>query len=88
MKKCILSFVLGLVTMSLVAAPVDLTAARISAQSFVNNYGGSAQIRMNASGESLRLLHSEMSKVNAQQSVYYIFTTSDCYIIVSGDVRG
>ena len=87
MKKCVLSFVLVLVTMSLVAAPVDLTAARIAAQSFVNNYGGSAQIRINASGESLRLLHSEMSKVNPQQPVYYIFTTRDSYVIVSGDDR-
>ena len=87
MKKTILPLVFGLVTISLFAGPVDLTEARIAALSFVEKCGSNAWIKMNASGESLRLLYSEISKVNAQQPVYYIFTTSDSYIVVSGDDR-
>lgn len=87
MKKVILFLVLGLVTMSLVAAPVDVITAQNAAQSFVNNNGSSVRFSMNPSGENLKLLHSEMGNVNAQQPVYYIFTTSDSYVIVSGDDR-
>ena len=73
--------------MALLAGPVDLTAARNAAQSFLNNSSSSARFRMNPSGADLTLLHSEMSTSNAQQPVYYIFTTSDSYVIVSGDDR-
>lgn len=86
MKKTILTLVFGLVSMALLAGPVDLTAARNAAQSFVNN-SSSAGFKMNPSGADLTLLHSEMSTINAQQPVYYIFTTSDSYVIVSGDDR-
>ena len=87
MKKTILTLVFGLVSMALLAGPVDLTAARNAAQSFLNNSSSSARFRMNPSGADLTLLHSEMSTINAQQPVYYIFTTSDSYVIVSGDDR-
>lgn len=87
MKKTILTLVFGLVSMTLLAGPVDLTAARNAAQSFLNNSSSSARFRMNPSGADLTLLHSEMSTSNAQQPVYYIFTTSDSYVIVSGDDR-
>lgn len=87
MKKTILTLVFGLVSMALLAGPVDLTAARNAAQSFLNNSSSSARFSMNPSGADLTLLHSEMSTSNAQQPVYYIFTTSDSYVIVSGDDR-
>ena len=59
MKKVILFLVLGLVAMSLVAAPVDVITAQNAAQSFVNNNGSSVRFSMNPSGENLKLLHDQ-----------------------------
>jgi len=68
------------------AAPVDMRTAQSKAQNFVQQklYGG----KLNApiSGE-MKLAHAEMNSKMLDRAVYYIFNSSNGYVIVSGDDR-
>ena len=78
---------MSLVTMQASAGPVDVSAARSTAQQFAINLGKGPQ-RAPATGASIvNLVHAEMNPVNPSCAYYYIFNTADSYIIISGDDR-
>ncbi len=68
------------------AAPVDARAAQAKAQSFVNQKMYSGRLRAPISGE-MKLVHAEMNSQKLDRAVYYIFNSSNGYVIVSGDDR-
>ena len=87
MRKILFFAVLLLAAMRATAAPVDLSTAQAEAQRFVQQqlYGG----KLNAPimGE-MKLAHVEMNSKMLDRAAYYIFNTSNGYVVVSGDDRG
>ena len=86
MRKFLFCAAVLLAAIQLSAVPVDMTTAQTKAQQFVQQrlYGG----RLNAplSGQ-LTLAHVEMNSKMLDRAVYYIFNTSNGFVIVSGDDR-
>ena len=86
MRKIFLCFFVLLAAIQLVAAPVDMITAQSRAQRFVNQqlYGG----RLNSPIKGqLTLAHAEMNSKMLDRAVYYIFNSSNGFVIVSGDDR-
>lgn len=85
MKK-ILFFVAWLLMASPMAwsANVDASAARASAERFLLNHSSS---RFMAAVPNVQLAHAEMNSKLATTPVYYVFNSSDGFVIVSGDDR-
>ncbi len=85
MKK-ILLFAASLLMVSPMAmgANVDATAARASAERFLLNQSSS---RFTATVPNLQLAHAEMNSKLATTPVYYVFNSSNGFVIVSGDDR-
>ena len=86
MRRFLLCVAVLFAAVGLMAAPVDVRTAQSKAQSFVNQklYGG--KLRAPISGQ-MRLAHAEMNSKMLDRAVYYIFNTSNGYVIVSGDDR-
>ena len=86
MKRILLCLSVLLATMQLMAAPVDMITAQKSAQRFVNQhlYGGS--LRAPIAGQ-MKLAHAETNSKMLDRAVYYIFNSSNGYVIVAGDDR-
>jgi len=89
MKQRLLIFLsLGLFTVQGWAAPIDESAARTIVQEFITSVNGRSLNSTPApSGNSLQLVHAEMSSVNLMQNAYYIYNTGGGFVIVSGDDR-
>ena len=85
MKKFLFMLTAAVAAMSLSAAPVDPTAAAKSAMRFLShdNHG---MINLPRT-DNLKLVKAEMSRVKSGEAVYYIFTSPNSYVIVSGDDR-
>ena len=85
MKKFLFLLTATVVAMSLSAAPVDQTAAGKTAMRFLShdNHG---MINLPRT-DNPKLAKAEMSRVKSGESVYYIFTTPNSYVVVSGDDR-
>ena len=81
MKK-ILLFAASLLMVSPMAmgANVDATAARASAERFLLNQSSS---RFTATVPNLQLAHAEMNSKLATTPVYYVFNSSNGFVIVS-----
>ena len=86
MRKIFLCLFVMLAAIQLVAAPVDMMTAQSRAQRFVNQklYGGCLNAPI--SGQ-LTLAHAEMNSKMLDRAVYYIFNSSNGFVIVSGDDR-
>lgn len=81
--------ILFLVTLVLLAvqgwaAPVDLSKAQAIAQSFASANGHFNALPL---GYGLKLAHAEPSGKLKEHPVFYVFNSSDSYIIVAGDDR-
>jgi len=87
-KNLIILTAVLLATMQLMADNIDLATARTTAQRFLTEKASSSgRFKAPSQGASLTLIHAEPSQVQAGQAVYYIFNSSDSYIIVPGDDR-
>ena len=78
--------IVAIAAMSMSAAPVDESTAAKSASSFLTNgrYAGKV---FSATPIRPRLLKAEDSHVRGAGPVYYIYNTSNSYVIVAGDNR-
>ena len=86
MKKIVMLAAASLLaTIQLFAAPVDAVTAQATAKRYLQ---ASAR-RGHAAPAALdvKLVLTEKNQVNTNQAAYYIFNTSDSYVIVSGDNR-
>lgn len=86
MKKIVMLAAASLLaTIQLFAAPVDAVTAQATAKRYLQT---SAR-RGHAAPAALdvKLVLTEKNQVNTNQAAYYIFNTSDSYVIVSGDDR-
>ena len=86
MKKLFFLMTVALAAMSMSAAPVDQTMAQRNAQAFLTQSVYAGRIMApGALNPSLKLV--EASRVKGADAVYYIFTTSNSYVVVAGDDR-
>ena len=84
MKKFLFAALLLMVSPMAMGANVDAAAARASAERFLLNQPSS---RFMATVPNLQLTHTEMNSKLAATPVYYIFNSSNGFVIVSGDDR-
>ncbi len=86
MRRILLCAAVLFAAIQLSASPVDVRTAQAEAQNFVQQklYGG--KLRAPISGE-MKLAHAEMNSKMLDRAVYYIFNSSNGYVIVSGDDR-
>ena len=84
-KLCLFAAVI-LVAIQALAAPVDVRTAQISAQRFMNEKMYSGKLNAPISG-TLKLAHAEMNSKMLDRALYYVFNTSNGFVIVSGDDR-
>ena len=85
MKKFLLLAALGVASLQLNAATVDLATAQQSAQRFLVSQ--TAKGRLMASAPTIKWTHEVKTSSNAAQAAYYIVNTDRGYVIVSGDDR-
>lgn len=86
MRRIFLLAALLFAAIQLSAAPVDVNTAIAKAQRFVNEKAYSGRLMAPLAG-NLQLAHVEMNSKMLDRAVYYIFNTSNGYVIVSGDDR-
>ena len=86
MRRILLCVAVLFAAIQLSAAPVDARTAQLKATNFVQQglYGG--RLMAPLAGE-MKLAHAEMNSKMLDRAVYYIFNTSNGYVIVSGDDR-
>ena len=75
-----------LVTMSMIAAPLDAPSAQAKAYQLLNSHGVA---KLNAGNSMLRLSHVESSAIDSRCADYYVFNSTDgkAFVIVAGDDR-
>lgn len=86
MKKMFLLLAAVITTMSVLAEQIDQSLARKIAGDFLVNSHLSSRMKA-PTGSELELKKTESSRVKNAGVAYYIFTTTDSYIIVAGDDR-
>ena len=86
MRKLCLFAAVVLMAIQALAAPVDVRTAQISAQRFMQQKMYSGKLNAPISG-TLKLAHAEMNSKMLDRAVYYVFNTSNGFVIVSGDDR-
>lgn len=86
MKKFLCLLTIALAAMSMSAAPVSQTMAQSKAQNFLSKsiFAGKF-MAPGALNPTLKV--AEASRVKGADAVYYIFTTSNSYVVVAGDDR-
>ena len=86
MKKLLLFLSVAIAALSLSAAPVDQATATQKAKSFLTNklYAGKM---MAPAALNPVLLKAEIGDIKLNQPVYYIFNTSETFLVVAGDDR-
>lgn len=87
MKKIVMLAAAALLaSIQLIASPVDVNTAQATAKQYLQK---AARHGLHAApvATDVRLVLTEMSQVSTNQAAYYIFNTSDSYVIVSGDDR-
>ena len=85
MKKMLTLATLLMVALHVMAAPVEITAARNKACDFLLNRA--AKGRLNSSTPTIKWVHQEKNSSNANQVAYYIVNTDQGFVIVAGDDR-
>ena len=85
MKKLLFIVTLLVAAMQVSSANVDLSKARVAAQRFILGQSGTRFNGVQAT--DIKLLHAEASSILVDQPVYYIFNTSETYLVVAGDDR-
>lgn len=86
MRRILLFATVWLAALAVVAAPVDVRTAQAKAQSFIQQKQYDGKLRAPLSGQ-LTLAHAEMNSKMLDRAVYYIFNSSNGFVIVSGDDR-
>ena len=86
MRRILLCAAVLFAAIQLSASPVDLKSAQSKAQNFVMERTYSGRLNAPLSGD-VKLVHAEMNSKMLDRAVYYIFNTSNGYVIVSGDDR-
>ena len=85
MKKFLFLLAAAVAAMSLSAAPVDQTAAAQKALNFLTQ--GRNGHKMSPVTTNFGMKKAEASRVKGGEAVYYIYTTSNSYVVVAGDDR-
>ena len=85
MKKLLSFLTIAMIAVQLMAAPVDVSTARVKAQQYLAQkvYAGKY---MAPGATDAKLIKTEMGD-KAHAPVYYIFNTATTFVIVSGDDR-
>ena len=86
LRMSVLMLLLACASVSMLAAPVDVVAARnVASQYMAQAVAG----KMLKSSAPLKLAHAEPWTVNARMTDYYVFNTADgsAFFIISGDDR-
>ena len=86
MKKLFFLLTAAIVAMSLSAAPVDQATATQKARSYLTNELFAGKIMAPAAINPV-LLKAEIGNAKLNQPVYYIFNTSETFLVVAGDDR-
>lgn len=86
MRRILLCAAVLFAAIQVVAAPVDMRTAQAKAQNFIQQKLYNGKLRAPISGQ-LTLAHAEVNSKMLDRAVYYIFNTSNGYVIVSGDDR-
>ena len=86
MKKLFFFLTAAIVAMSLTAAPVDQATAQKKAQNYLKNELFAGKIMAPAAVNPV-LLKAEIGNVKLNQPVYYIYNTSETFLVVAGDDR-
>ena len=86
MKKLLFLLSAAVAAMSISAAPVDQFTASKWAAGFMNSTHHRGAMMAPMTGK-LELKKAEASRVKGAGAVYYIYTTSNSYVIVAGDDR-
>jgi len=86
MRKILFLAVLMLTATQVWSQGIDVTTARDRAQRFLNIQASAGRMMAPARG-SLKLAHVEKNSKDASKPVYYIFNTSNGYVVVSGEER-
>ncbi len=85
MKRILLLAALMLMAVQGFAGQVNQQQAQVAAQRFLQDKASSRIAAMPASG--VKLLHAEMSSARLSQPVYYIFNSTNAFVVVAGDDR-
>ena len=85
MRKLLSLLTVAMVALQLMAAPVDVSTAKMKAQQYLVNKVYAGKIMAPAATDA-KLIKTEMGE-KAQTPVYYIFNTATTFVIVSGDDR-
>ena len=85
MRKFLSLLTVAMVALQLMAAPVDVSTAKMKAQQYLANKVYAGKIMAPAATQPT-LIKTEMGE-KSQAPVYYIFNTATTYVIVSGDDR-
>ncbi len=86
MKRFLFCVAVLFAAIQLSAAPVDMATAQAKAQNFVQQHKYGGVLRAPLSGR-MTLAHAEMNSRKLDRAVFYIFNSSNGYVIVSGDDR-
>ena len=86
MKKLLFLLTAAMVAMSVTAAPVDQATAMRKAKSYLTNELFAGKLMAPAAVTPV-LLKAEMGNPKLNQPVYYIFNTSETFLVVAGDDR-
>ena len=86
MKKFLFLLTATIVALSVVAAPVDQATATLKAKSYLTNELFAGKMMAPAAVNPV-LLKAEIGNVKLNQPVYYIFNTSETFLVVAGDDR-
>ena len=87
MKKLIFLMTAAIAAMTLWAAPVDKTTAAKTATDFLANVRYQNSMFNAPMTGSLSLLKAEPSRIAGAGPVYYIYNTTNSYVVVAGDDR-
>ena len=86
MRKIFFIAVMLLTATQIWATTIDQAAAHAAAQQFLADRAATGRMMAPAQG-SLRLAHVERNSKSAMVPVYYIFNTSNSFVVVAGDDR-
>ena len=86
MRKFLLCVAVLFATIQVSAAPVDQVSALSKAQRFVQQYSRGGMLMSPIAGD-LKLVYVERNSQLLDQAVFYIFNSSNGFVIVSGDDR-
>ena len=87
MKKLLFLLTAAIVATSVFAAPVDQATAFRKAKSYLTNELFVGQFKASAAATNPILLKAEIGNAKLNQPVYYIYNTSESFVVIAGDDR-